>query len=290
MALVILADVTQAQSQTDIQGRKSLPALQPVIIAAPFGNYIQPAGCTPTLGTFTAQARPGRLQRILLTVRYYPRLKAWVNKIGLRNPGIDWLLAKANAGQMDVSDKIVSIHGFEDSEWTTLIDKLASIKPLAMELNMSCPNVGHVNWPEDLFERAMATSLPVIVKLPPVNYQQMAQQAVDAGVGLFHCCNTLPVPAGGISGKPLKPVALQCIHDMRQRFGDALTIVGGGGIYQPEDVDDYLAAGVQHISLATKVMNPIYLLTHAPLQKLIQHATARCASTHQLEAQTTDDK
>ncbi|MEM8782992.1 MAG: hypothetical protein AAGE65_09080, partial [Planctomycetota bacterium] len=41
---------------------------RPAIISAPFGNYIQPEGCTATLGTFTAMPRGGRVTQIIKTV------------------------------------------------------------------------------------------------------------------------------------------------------------------------------------------------------------------------------
>jgi dihydroorotate dehydrogenase len=247
-----------------------VPVLRPVVISAPFGNYVQPAGTTPTLGTFTAAARPGRLWRILKTVRYYPRIKAWVNKIGLRNPGLPWLIDRVEAGRKDVSDKLVSIHGFTPDEWWALLEGIERIKPLGVELNMSCPNVGHIDWPAELFERALATGVSVIAKLPPVNYGDMLAQAIEAGVRCFHCCNTLPVPAGGVSGKPLKPVSLTVIRDLRARsFGKNLTIIGGGGIYEPSDIDDYRVAGADHFALGTKVMHPKYLWSHRALRPLI---------------------
>ncbi|MBI1369794.1 MAG: hypothetical protein GC162_14205 [Planctomycetes bacterium] len=254
-------------------GRTPLDArvIAPLIISAPFGNYVQPAGCTPTLGTFTAAARPGRLWRIVKTVRYYPRLKAWVNKIGLRNPGVDWLAERVAGGGIDVADKIVSIHGFVAEDWWKLLDVMAGLKPLAVELNMSCPNVGHIDWPPELFARAVGTGLTVIAKLPPVNYQVMFAQAAEAGVRMFHCCNTLPVPAGGVSGAPLKPVALACIREIISRRDD-LTIIGGGGIRTEADIDDYAAAGARHFAVGTKVFNPTYLLTHGPLAPLIKRA------------------
>ncbi|MDX2114537.1 MAG: hypothetical protein SFZ24_02800 [Planctomycetota bacterium] len=283
------------------------PALQPLVISAPFGNYIQPAGCTPTLGTFTAARRPGRLWRILRTVRYYPRLGAWVNKIGLRNPGIDWLVRRAAQAPETVRDKLVSIHGFCDDDWWTLLDKAAALKPLGIELNMSCPNVGHVNWPDSLFDRAVATGVPIVVKLPPVNYREMFQSALQAGVRAFHCCNTIPVPAGGVSGKPLKPVAIQCILDVRTiaaRHADApartqphtadpsspipapapapgVLIIGGGGITTPQDVDDYASAGADVFAVGTKVFNPAYLLSHSGLNDVLARARhhAGAAST-----------
>ncbi len=250
-----------------------VPGLKPLVISAPFGNYIQPKGATPTLGTFTLHRRPGRVWRILKTVRYRRKQQAWVNQIGLRNPGIDWLTDRVTRGRCDVSDKIVSIHGFDAGQWFALLEKIAEIRPMAVELNMSCPNVGEIDWPPELFARAVETGIPVVVKLPPVNYQQMAEQALAAGICAFHCCNTLPVPEGGMSGRPLKPVALDCIRDLRSGpNGAKLTIVGGGGIYELSDIDDYANAGADHFALGTKTMNPMLLLTHAPLRKFIEQA------------------
>ncbi|MCC6680370.1 MAG: hypothetical protein IT445_05650 [Phycisphaeraceae bacterium] len=248
---------------------------QPLIIAAPFGNYIQPPKATATLGTFTALKRGGRVWRIIKTVRYYPRKRAWVNRIGLRNPGIDWLARRVSAGKTDLSDKIVSIHGFDDQQWFTLLAKLTPLKPLAVELNMSCPNVGHIDWPADLFTRAVGTGLTVVVKLPPVRYEQMLEQAMAAGVPWLHCCNTLPVPQGGMSGQPLKPESLTCIRQVRKLYGDRVKIIGGGGIYQPTDIDDYAEAGADRFSIATKLFNPKYLWSCAGIQTIVVRAAER---------------
>ena len=254
--------------------------IRPLIISAPFGNYIQPKGTTATIGTFTAARRGGvinRAWRVLLTVRYYPKAKAWINKIGLRNPGIDWLVSKCNAGKVDVSDKLVSIHGFTPEDWAVLIEKTAALKPLAIELNMSCPNVGHISWPEDLFQRA-AAALPgaIIVKIPPVNYDTMVEQAYAANLRMFHCCNTLPNPGGGMSGKPLMAVALQCIQDLKRKpYFDDLTIIGGGGIYEADDIDAYADLGVKHAAVGTKVMNPKYLFSDTGISAIKSRAAAR---------------
>ncbi len=265
---VILACVNVGLSTTTL-----LPALRPLVISAPFGNYIQPRGTTPTLGTFTVHDRPGRPWRIVKTVRYYPRLKAWVNRIGLRNPGIRWVQTRVIDERIRLHDKLISIHGFDEYEWLTLLDTTSAMKPMGIELNMSCPNVGHVDWPTDLFSRAVRTGVPIFVKLPPVRYQLMVQHALEQGVRLFHCCNTLPVPAGGLSGAPLKPISLECIRTLRALpEGGTLGILAGGGIYQPQDMDDYAAAGATWFAVGTKAMNPLLLLTHGPLERLKQRA------------------
>ena len=247
-----------------------------LIISAPFGNYIQPNGVTATLGTFTAKGRPGRLWRIIKTLRFNPRLQSWVNSIGLRNPGLPWLLGRARAGRVQVSDKIVSIHGFDAGEWHELITQLEELKPLAMELNLSCPNIGEIDWPEDLFAWAMASGILPIAKLPPVQYELILEQALAAGVRWFHCCNTLSTPAGGLSGAPLKPISLACIRRVQELTPETirgeLRIIGGGGIRQLGDIDDYADAGVHHVAVGTKVMNPRYLFGTSALQPLIERA------------------
>jgi dihydroorotate dehydrogenase len=254
-----------------------VPRLEALVISAPFGNYIRPRGATPTLGTFTASARPGRWWRVVRTVRYYPRAGAWINQIGLRNPGIEWLARRVGEGRVDAGRAILSIHGFTDADWRVLLARASEIRPLAVELNMSCPNVGHVNWPASLFADAMATGVPVIVKLPPVRFEEMTREALGAGVRALHCCNTIPVPRGGISGKPLKPVSIQCIGAVRAIARGAggegeLVIIGGGGITTPGDIDEYVAAGATHVAIGTKAMNPLLLVTHAPLRPLVEHA------------------
>lgn len=250
-------------------------ALRPCIVSAPFGNYVQPAGTTATLGTFTAAPRGGRLWRIIKTVRYSFATKAWVNKIGLRNPGMGWLADHVKAGRIDVRDKLVSVHGFTPEDWATLLRQIAEVRPLGVELNMSCPNVGEIGCPPSLFADAVATGVPVVVKVPPVNYAELVRQAFDAGVRCFHCTNTLPVPQGGLSGAPLKPIALAVVREMRRLYGDAITIVGGGGVQKPEHIDEFVDAGANHVALGTITMNPVLLLTHAPLAKFVERANAR---------------
>ena len=76
-----------------------------LVISAPFGNYLEGAMCSiRTLGTFTFNRRGGwlwRIFRVLWTVRYYHRLGAWVNRLGLPNPGIEWIADKRRVERSD---------------------------------------------------------------------------------------------------------------------------------------------------------------------------------------------
>lgn len=256
------------------------PHIKPLVISAPFGNYIRFDGATSTFGTFTAQRRRGRAWRVLKTVRYSRRLGAWVNRIGLRNPGIAWLEQRVRARRTDVSASIVSVHGFTDEQWWTLLTRADALGAVAIELNMSCPNVGEVNWPEKLFERAAVLNTPVVVKIPPVRFERLTREALGAGLRTLHCCNTLPVPGGGMSGKPLTPIALRCIEDVHaiaRDLGadDDLTIIGGGGITTPEDVDAFADAGSNRFAIGSVLMHPRYLRGPGPMSAVVRRAGER---------------
>jgi dihydroorotate dehydrogenase len=241
-----------------------------VIIGAPFGNYLSTPGVTSTVGTYTLKNRAGFMRwylfwRILRTLRYHRGL-GWTNKLGLPNPGIEHARHKAARNPAWIKDKILSIHGFVDTEWYQLLDHVKWIKPAAVELNISCPNVGHLSVPADLFTRAIeVTGVPVIVKLPPVRWEETFEAALAAGVHFFHCTNTLPVPAGGLSGKPLKQVSLEVCRRVKTR-APHVSVIGGGGITGPDDVEDYWKAGAGSFSVASALLNPLHLLPLWPFR------------------------
>lgn len=237
-----------------------------LIISAPFGNYLRRPYATSTLGTFTRRPRGGvlwRAWRVLTTVRPWFRTGAWVNRLGLPNPGIAALPA-------DCSDHIVSVHGFDKDDWDWLALHLehAARPPLAVELNLSCPNVNHAPQADEVraaVERLLGAGLTVIAKLPPVRWPDLATPLFDRGVRHFHCCNTIPTPAGGLSGKPLKPFSLWAVSQLRKRFGKAATLIGGGGVTTPADVKEYLDAGADHVAVGSALFNPLFLCRALPL-------------------------
>jgi len=235
-----------------------LTEIAPLVISAPFGNYVQHPGTTPTLGTYTWQRRGGRIAamgRAALTVRYYRRLGAWVNRIGLRNPGIHSLDHQI-PGARPIAESIVSVHGFSPEDWFQLLSVTAAARPAAIELNISCPNVGEISWPPELFSEAVATGIPIIVKIPPVRYAQLATDAFSGGVRHIHAVNTLPVRGGGMSGAPLKPIGLSVVQRLRDEFGPELGIIAGGGIRTAADVHEYAQAGADRFAIGTLAMRP----------------------------------
>lgn len=227
-----------------------------LIISAPFGNYLQFPGTTPTLGTFTRHYRGGkfyRLWRCLLTLRYSWKMQAWRNKLGLPNPGIGSLLDTSTV------DKIVSVHGFNKEDWGYFTSFFYPRIGQMVELNLSCPNVGHQHVTNDVYWATNAMSdrgLIVIAKLPPVRWFELAEPLYEVGVRNFHLCNTIPTPGGGLSGKPLKQYSLWAIEQFRKRWNTAVDLTGGGGITCEQDVRDYLSAGADRVAVGSMLFNP----------------------------------
>lgn len=224
-----------------------------LIISAPFGNWINYNGVTSTIGTFTYFHRGNfltRIWRILSTVRYHNG--SWINRLGLPNPGIKTLLNK------DISDKILSIHGFNKQDWFNLSKVVDELWPLAIELNLSCPNVTKTSIREGVSAAAlMYSSKLVIAKLAPVRWMDFVIPLKDVGVTYFHLCNTIPTSSGGLSGKVLKQYSLWAVEEVKQKYGNEVKIIGGGGITKVQDIDDYLKAGADHVAVGSMLFNPL---------------------------------
>lgn len=250
--------------------------LERLVISAPFGNWLSFPHATSTLGTFTLHPRGGlvyRLWRCLRTLRYDRRMGGWVNRLGLPNPGIRSLAGRDGRSMgTEALGSILSIHGFTPEEWQGLVTHAEYRRATAVEFNLSCPNVGPAPFADVIpgLDKALRLFGPdrVITKLPPVGTVRLVGELYRIGVRAFHCCNTLPTPAGGLSGPVLKPLALEAVREVKQRWPDAM-VIGGGGVRTVEDVRDYRKAGADHVAIASTLLNP-FRWRHVP--KLAQAA------------------
>lgn len=253
-----------------------------LIIGAPFGNWLSSTVSTSTFGTYTWENRAGWRRwwmwwRILLTLRYNWRVKAWTNKLGLPSPGFaklheHLLFESENHGRNPLTGNILSVHGFTGGEWFAILNAVGDyVYPEALELNVSCPNVGHITIDDSWMKQAVRISearkgtmnpLTVIAKLPPVRYWEIYKAARGAGITTFHCCNTLPVACGGMSGKPLKNVSLDVIKRIKDD-DSSVTIIGGGGITGPDDINDYHKAGADHFAVGSVFLHPKFIFRSA---------------------------
>ncbi len=219
-----------------------------LFISPPFGNYISLPNTTPIHGSFTLQPRPGLFSQIMKTLRYSTKYSGWVNKIGLRNPGLDVALDRYS------SRNIISIAILSREEIKSIVRKIPIDQNI--ELNVSCPNTEKATICEGLEVFVNPEREWCIIKLAPTTTLGEVDGFYGQGFRQFHCSNTLPRPEGAVSGPLLRPKVFSLLRMVREAYPD-VTLIGGGGVRSIEDAEEYLKAGADHISVSTLCFNPV---------------------------------
>ena len=209
--------------------------------------------------------------------RIYETNGGILNSIGLQNDGIGVFIRKHLPEAEKIGVKIIlSIFGQEKKDFISLANKISDIRNrvLAVELNLSCPNVdrgglafsivpGDVN--EIVKSVAGILGTPVIAKLSP-NQHNLIEAAVAAkkgGAEAISIINTLVGMAvnvhtfkpelasitGGLSGPAIKPIALAKVYSLAKE--KILPVIGMGGIFGVKDALEFLIAGASAIGVGT---------------------------------------
>ena len=214
-------------------------------------------------------------------VRIHETPAGMLNCIGLENPGVEVFLKETlprlKKYNMNI---IVNISGRSVEEYGILAEMLDVDGVLAVELNVSCPNVkdGGIIFGTDpkslaavVKEAKSKTQKPVIAKLSPnvTDIKLMAKTAEDAGADAISLINTLMGMAidintfkpilgnitGGLSGPAIKPVALRMVYEARSVV--KIPIIGMGGISNATDAIEFFLAGAEAVAIGTQnFVNP----------------------------------
>jgi dihydroorotate dehydrogenase len=219
-----------------------------IFISPPFGNYLSFPNMIRVYGSFTLEPREGLWYQLLKTLRYFPKYKGWVNKIGLRNKGIEWALHNVP------SNHIISIAIINENEIKSLIEKIPEERNI--EINVSCPNVdksGNMTKIDGFINEKRKWC---IVKLSPNVSKEQIDEYYNQGFRQFHCSNTVAVPEGGLSGITVQSYSLKNIQYLRQKYPD-VEIIGGGGIKSSYDIENYRRTGADHFSISSGWFHPM---------------------------------
>tara|TARA_B100001248_G_C27396904_1_gene466213 strand:- start:3877 stop:4578 length:702 start_codon:yes stop_codon:yes gene_type:complete len=217
-------------------------------INPPFGNYINLPDTKSIKGSFTLEAREGLIPQIIKTLRYSFKYNDWVNKIGLRNNGIKWALENYN------NDHIISIAILNKNEIPEFLKIIPKNQDL--EINISCPNAEKEMINNDIEKFLNKERKWCILKLSPKSKNDDIDYFYNKGFRQFHCCNTIPVPEGGLSGKSIIPYTNEKVNYIKSKYKDS-TVIAGGGITEWNDVVNYRKKGADHFSVSTNFFNPI---------------------------------
>jgi len=198
----------------------------------------------------------------------------WLNAVGLSNPGAP-NFAKMIEPNKDVPI-IVSLVGSIEDDFEFMIKQFENTKVLAYELNLSCPHVAKVGLEvgddPELVKKIVktvksSTDVPVIAKvgLGTTNYLDTVDAACKAGIDAITAINTLRAMAidvetkrpilsnkiGGLSGTPIKPIAVRCVYEISLLH--KIPIIGCGGISSWDDAIEFILAGASAVQIGSAV-------------------------------------
>ena len=223
-----------------------------LFISPPFGNYINLPYTIPIRGSFTLNPRPGKWKQIFKTLRFSFKYNGWINKIGLRNPGIDYALQK-------YKNDIISIAILENKEIDVFLEKIPNNTDL--EINISCPNTDHDLVSQNIHKFLNQERKWCIIKLSPLTKIEQIDNFYNDGFRQFHCSNTMPTKQlntkyqGGLSGPYLIPYTMKLSKKIKEKYPDTIVISGGG----VTDIDTYniYKETSDHVSVSSILFNPI---------------------------------
>ena len=224
-----------------------------------------------------------------------------LNSIGLQNPGVDAVIQKyAPLWQRWQTPVIVNVAGESIADYTEVARRLDGVPGVAaIELNISCPNVGKGGLQFAIDADAAGavtaavrrvTDLPLLVKLSPnvADVRPIARAIEDAGADALTAINTLSGIAvaadrrrpllgnvfGGVSGPAIKPIALRVVYEVCQVVD--IPVVAIGGVTELADVLDFLAVGAVAVQVGTAVFADPTL----PVRLVGELAAAAVAAGH----------
>jgi dihydroorotate dehydrogenase (NAD+) catalytic subunit len=210
------------------------------------------------------------------TPRLVPTPSGMLNAIGLQNPGIESYLEHDVAGFADRPCAVIgSVAGFSVDDYAYVTERLAKRDEIdAIELNISCPNVGTegetFGCDPRLAESATraarsVTDKTLIVKLSPnvTDIAAIARVVQAAGADALAVINTvrgmsidvdrceprLGNESGGLSGAAIRPIAVLAVWEVAQAV--RIPIVGQGGIETARDALEFILAGASAVSIGT---------------------------------------
>ena len=225
------------------------------------------------VGTVTGEPQPGNEKPRLFRLTAD---RAVVNRMGFNNDGAEAVAARlaargrrpgpvlgVNIGKSKVVPEDDAVRDYEKSA------RLLAPHADYLVVNVSSPNTPGLRnlqaveklEPILLAVRAAAGEVPLLVKIAPdladEDVLAVADLALAVGLDGIIATNTTisrdglastaeqvaTVGAGGLSGPPLAGRADKVMRMLRERVGDALTLVGVGGITTAEDARARLDAG-----------------------------------------------
>ncbi len=284
--------------QTKAFGKK---LLHPVGLAAGFdknacaiNGFAQLGFSFVEVGTVTPLAQEGNPKPRIFRL---PHAQAIVNRLGFNNEGIENLMNNIEASLplvplgINIGKNKNTPNEKALNDYAKCLNKAKKIADYVV-VNVSSPNTPGLRNLQDRSPlkylltalREIANNTKLFVKIAPDLNDENLRAIVETTIeckfdGIVATNTTIQRPdveqtfereAGGLSGAPLKELALQITRKTREISGNTLEIIGVGGIFTGKDVFERLKAGANVCQIYTALIyrGPFALKTI--LQELLQ--------------------
>ncbi len=202
---------------------------------------------------------------------------AVINRMGFNNAGLEQAVLRltARAGRTGIVGANVGANKDSDDRIADYAMGVRAAAPHAsyLTINISSPNTPGLRSLQDgpalaeLLARALAArgaiAAPMFVKvapdLTPAEIDSIARTAIDAGIdGLIVANTTIARPplasrfageAGGLSGRPLAPLAMAALKGFAAATGGRLPLIAAGGIDSGAEAYARIRAGASAVQL-----------------------------------------
>ena len=209
--------------------------------------------------------------------RIFESESGMINAIRLANLGVEKFCIEKLPDLRNIDTNfLISIAGSNFDDYVKVMEKIENCdgSHVGYEINISCPNVkkGGMEFGVDhkvtlklTSELRKLTDKILIIKLSPnvTSIEKIALAAQDGGADAVSAVNTfvgmginyrtgkmtLSTKFGGVSGPPIKPLALAKIHKIYNEV--EIPIIGMGGISNFEDVVEFIRVGSTMVQVGT---------------------------------------
>ena len=209
--------------------------------------------------------------------RLHPVRAGMMNSVGLQGPGVDVWLETALPELLSTGAHVVcSIWGRSVEDYRRAAEMLADApdEVVAVEVNLSCPNLGgrggifahDADLSAEVLAATEACGRPRWAKLSPNTDRiaEVARAVTSAGAEALTLVNTLLGLAldpdtlrptlgnggGGLSGPAIHPIAVRAVADVRAALPDT-PLIGVGGIAETSDAIELMAVGASAVQIGT---------------------------------------